>query len=289
MRRNGERLGVIGAGNIGGAIAMNLVADGHRVVVHDADPRRCGALVAAGAAVAANPAEVAAESAITFTSLPGPAAMEAVAGQWLEAAPRGAVLVDLTTNAPTTVRRVGDRFAAAERGLLEAPLSGGAVGAQNRQLVFMTGGDRAIYESLAICEYLAARHGSDLIVAPDEPERPEFVQWLLYGEATLQAPLSAMARVRRIRNTTPEMQAGIDAVLSDARHSLSMRVKLLEQRLEGRDFLVVGRMTLADISVGYPLNNMGKPDFASLLGPRATAYRERLLARPAFQRAAAVP
>ena len=150
-------------------------------------------------------------------------------------------------------------------------------------------GDRAIYESLAICEYLAARHGSDLIVAPDEPERPEFVQWLLYGEATLQAPLSATARVRRIRNTTPEMQAGIDAVLSDARHSLSMRVKLLEQRLEGRDFLVAGRMTLADISVGYPLNNMGKPDFASLLGPRATAYRERLLARPAFQRAAAVP
>ena len=86
------------------------------------------------------------------------------------------------------------------------------------------------------------------------------------------------------------MQAGIDAVLSDARHSLSMRVKLLEQRLEGRDLLVAGRMTLADISVGYPLYNMGRrPHFASLLGPRATAYRERLLARPAFQRAAAVP
>ena len=37
-------------------------------------------------------------------------------------------------------------------------------------------GDRAIYESLAICEYLAARHGSDLIVAPDEPERPAVVR-----------------------------------------------------------------------------------------------------------------
>jgi glutathione S-transferase len=99
-----------------------------------------------------------------------------------------------------------------------------------------------------------------------------------------------MARVGRIRNKTPEMQTGIDAVLADARHSLSMRAKLLEQRLEGRDFLVAGRMTLADISVGYPLyNTMGKPHFASLLGPRATAYRERLLARPAFQRAAAVP
>jgi glutathione S-transferase len=48
-------------------------------------------------------------------------------------------------------------------------------------------------------------------------------------------------------------------------------------------------MTLADISVGYALYNVGKADFASLLGPRAAAYRERLLARPAFQRAAAVP
>jgi len=114
------------------------------------------------------------------------------------------------------------------------------------------------------------------------------VQWLLYGEATLQASLSAMAHVRCIQNKTPEMQPGIDAVLSEARHSLSMRVKLLEQRLEGRDFLVAGRMTLADISVGYPLN-MGRAHLTSLLGPRAVAYRERLLARPAFQRAAAVP
>jgi glutathione S-transferase len=48
-------------------------------------------------------------------------------------------------------------------------------------------------------------------------------------------------------------------------------------------------MTLADISVGFPLNNMGKPGFAPLLGPRATAYRDRLLARPAFQRAMAIP
>src|SRR5262245_32996993 len=90
-------------------------------------------------------------------------------------------------------------------------------------------GDRAIYDSLAICEYLVARHGSDLVVAPDEPERPEFVQWLLYGEATLQAPLSVMARVGRIRNKTPEMQTGIAAVLAAARHSPSMRAKRREQ------------------------------------------------------------
>ena len=152
----------------------------------------------------------------------------------------------------------------------------------------MVDGDRVMTESLAICEYLAAKHESDLLVAADEPEWPEFQQWLLYGEATLQAPMSAMARIGRIRNQTPEMQAGIDAVKADFRHSLSMRLKLLEQRLDGRDFLAAGRMTLADISVGYPLFGIGKGGFESLLGPRSAAYRERLLARSTFQRALAV-
>jgi glutathione S-transferase len=149
-------------------------------------------------------------------------------------------------------------------------------------------GERRIYESLAICECLAARHGSDLLVAPDEPEWPEFRQWLLYGEATLQVPMSARARVRRIRNQTPEMQPGIEAVKADFRHSLLMRLELLEHRLDGRDYLVAGRMTLADISVGYPLFNSGKAGFDSMLGPRSTAYSQRLLSRPAFQRALSV-
>jgi glutathione S-transferase len=149
-------------------------------------------------------------------------------------------------------------------------------------------GERRIYESLAICEYLAARHGSDLLVAPDEPEGPEFRQWLLYGEATLQVPMSARARVGRIPNQTPEMQPGIEAVKADFRHSLRMRLELLEHRLDGRDFLVAGRMTLADISVGYPLFNIGKTGFEAMLSPRSAAYRRRLLSRPAFQRALSV-
>ena len=65
-------------------------------------------------------------------------------------------------------------------------------------------------------------------------------------------------------------------------------LKSLEQHLEGRDFLVAGRLTLADISVGYPLHLMAVFGLDALLGPRATAYRERLRTRPAFVRAAAV-
>ena len=134
-------LGVIGLGNIGSAIAANLVADGHAVTVADTDAARCAALVAKGAVAAADTAAVARASAITFTSLPTPRVFETVAGDWLAAAPADAVLVDLSTNAPALMRVVGARCAAAGRHLVEAPLSGGAPGAQGRMLVFMVGGD----------------------------------------------------------------------------------------------------------------------------------------------------
>jgi 3-hydroxyisobutyrate dehydrogenase-like beta-hydroxyacid dehydrogenase len=141
-----QRLGFIGAGNIGGAIAANLLADGHRLRVHDVDAARLEPLVAAGATAAADPGQVARESAITFVSVPTPAVMEEVALAWLTGSAPGDVLIDLTTNAPDTVRRVGARLAAEKRHLLEAPLTGGAPGARARWLVFMVGGEIAVYE-----------------------------------------------------------------------------------------------------------------------------------------------
>jgi len=136
-------VGVIGLGNIGGAIAANLVADGHTVAVADTDATRCAALAAKGARAAGDTAGVARDSEIVFTSLPAPRVFEEVAGHWLAAAPAGAVLVDLSTNAPALMRSVGARCAAAGRHLVEAPLTGGAPGAQARMLVFMVGGDEA--------------------------------------------------------------------------------------------------------------------------------------------------
>ena len=141
-----QRVGVIGAGNIGGAIAANLIADGHSVVVHDTDASRCAPLAAAGALVGASATAVAQKSAITFTSLPNAAAMDAVAHAWLQGAAPGSVLVDLTTNAPATVRAVGARLKSEGCHLLESPLTGGAPGAKARMLVFMIGGESTVYE-----------------------------------------------------------------------------------------------------------------------------------------------
>ena len=133
------RVGVVGLGNIGGAIAANLVADGHAVTVADADPTRAAAVE--GAVAVATAGEVGAESEVTFTSLPTPEVVAAVAEAWAASAHPGSILVDLSTTDPAGNRALADRLEASGHHLVEAPLTGGAVGAQGRTLVFMVGGD----------------------------------------------------------------------------------------------------------------------------------------------------
>ena len=150
-------------------------------------------------------------------------------------------------------------------------------------------GEVRLSESMAICDYLATKHGSPLVVPPNDPERPQFLQWLWYGESTLMTPLSRLNIVRQVERKF-ERKGGpeVDAIIAGARDHVAERLKMLEQRLAGRDFLVAGRLTLADISVSYPLHLVGMLGVDNLLGPRSVAYHERLRARPAHQRAIAV-
>ncbi len=140
------QVGVIGLGNIGGGVAANLAADGHAVLVLDRDPARSAPLAALGATVTADPAAVARSAEITFLSLPTPSIVDSVAAAWLTGAERGSILVDLSTNAPASIRALGARVGAGGCHLLEAPVTGGAPGAQARKLVFIVGGDAEVYQ-----------------------------------------------------------------------------------------------------------------------------------------------
>ena len=139
----------------------------------------------------------------------------------------------------------------------------------------ITDGDMTLTESLAICEYVARKHGSDLIVMPDHPDYYNYLQLMYFGEATLAPPLGWARRF-----------ASHPTGVSDAREKFGERLEFLEVALaDGREYLVAGRLTLADISVGYTLGLSELFGLHDLIPPAIVAYEDRLKARPAYQRA----
>ena len=122
------RIGFIGTGTMGTPIAGCLIAAGHRLTVYDIRRKATDTLRQQGADVAQTPRALAEASEVVFTSLPGPKEVEAAALDpetgLLAGLPGGSAYIDLTTNAPETVRRVA--AASRERGVafLDAPVSG---------------------------------------------------------------------------------------------------------------------------------------------------------------------
>ena len=130
-------------------MARNLAKGGHELTVFDKRKEAADELLSMGAAWAGSPAAVAEASEAVFTSLPGPREVEEVAlgeGGLLSGAGPGTTYFDLSTVDPDTIQRVA--LAARARGVtvLDAPVSGGTVGAEKATLCVMVGGDRSVYE-----------------------------------------------------------------------------------------------------------------------------------------------
>jgi 3-hydroxyisobutyrate dehydrogenase len=143
------KIGFIGLGLMGSSMALNARAGGHELTVHDLRRDAAAPHLAAGAKWA-DTARLAAEGAeVVFTSLPGPREVESVAlaDDGLLAGMRsGTAWFDLTTNSPSLIRRLHEKFTARGMHLLDAPVSGGPVGAKTRKLALWVGGDRAVFD-----------------------------------------------------------------------------------------------------------------------------------------------
>jgi 3-hydroxyisobutyrate dehydrogenase-like beta-hydroxyacid dehydrogenase len=145
-------------------MAKRLLDAGHALVVCDRVEAATAPLVAAGATRAASPREVAAACRVVLTSLPGPAQVDEVAASLLEGARPGDIHVDLSTSAFDAVRALAAREAAAGVHLVDAPVSGGAMGASQGTLTVMASGDRAAFERV---EPLLSAFGKNIFYLGD--------------------------------------------------------------------------------------------------------------------------
>ncbi len=145
------RVGVIGLGNMGGPMALNLMKAGHTLVVHDVRRQAAAPHLERGAKWAEGPTALARESELILTSLPGPQEVEAVAlgaHGIIHGAVPGSVYADLSTGSPTVMRRIYAAFKDKGVHVLDAPVSGGVWGAEHGTLQVMVGGDEAIYREV---------------------------------------------------------------------------------------------------------------------------------------------
>nr|WP_230203199.1 NAD(P)-dependent oxidoreductase [Parafrankia discariae] len=151
MSPESTRVGWIGTGVMGASMCGHLLRGGYRVTVTTRSRDSAAGLLAAGATWADSPAEVAAGSDVVFSMVGLPADVREVllgpAGALAGAAP-GAVLVDMTTSEPALAVEIGRAAGEVGAHALDAPVSGGDVGARNATLSIMVGGPVDVFEAV---------------------------------------------------------------------------------------------------------------------------------------------
>lgn len=139
------RIGFIGLGNMGGPMAANLVKAGHGVQGFDLSPSCCDAAKAEGVSIAARAVEAVGGADVIITMLPAGRHVVSVWEEVLPAAARGALFIDCSTIDVDSARKAHALAEAAGMASLDAPVSGGTVGAKGASLTFMVGGEEAAF------------------------------------------------------------------------------------------------------------------------------------------------
>lgn len=145
------KVGFIGLGIMGKPMARNVLRGGYPLVVYDLLPTAMQELTADGATVVASPADLARAVDVVLLCLPDSPDVEAAlrGEQGVLAGTRpGQVIVDMSSIAPATARRLAQEAAQLGAVLLDAPVSGGQVGAQQATLSIMVGGDAEALEQV---------------------------------------------------------------------------------------------------------------------------------------------
>ena len=200
-----ETIGFIGLGLMGRPMAKNLLKAGYPVVVHSRSRGPVDELVDAGARAAATPAAAARQATRIITMVPDSPDVELVldgADGVFSAMQPGTIVIDMSSITPATARRLATKARVLGGGMLDAPVSGGDIGAINGTLSIMVGGDAADF--IAVKPILDVMGNPEKVVHVGESGAGQLCklcnQMVIGGTLAVVAEALALAR-----------KAGVDA------------------------------------------------------------------------------
>ena len=144
-----QKIGWIGVGIMGGAMARNLMKAGYEVHIYARRPEKAADLAADGAVFHGSIAECVKASEVVITMVGFPQDVEEVyfpPGNILDSAAQGTILIDMTTTSPTLARRISQEGAKRSLRVLDAPVTGGDSGARAGTLSILAGGSKADFD-----------------------------------------------------------------------------------------------------------------------------------------------
>lgn len=147
-----ESIAFIGTGVMGASIVKHLLDNGHAVAIYTRTKEKAAPLLALGASWASTPAEAIAGRDIAFTMVGYPKDVEEVyfgENGLFQTAKEGSVVIDMTTSEPTLAKKIYSHAQTLGVASLDAPVSGGDIGAQNGTLSIMIGGDKEAFEKVS--------------------------------------------------------------------------------------------------------------------------------------------
>jgi len=147
---------------------------------------------------------------------------------------------------------------------------------------FFVEGDTEMTESSGICHYLVERFNKQEFALPaGHPEFGDFLNWLYHSDATLTFPITLVLRYSELE---PEERRQ-PQVVEDYSKWYIARLRRLDAHIADREYLVGDKFTIADIAVGYALFFGRLQALDGEYTPQVSGYLDRLIKRPAFQRA----
>jgi len=266
-----EKLGIVGLGIMGGAMARNLVAAGWQVLGHDIDAKRCSELQEAGVAIRPDAAALAREVPVLLLSLPSPAAALATARAIAASGAERRIVIEASTLALKDKLAIEAELRAAGHVVLDCPISGTGAQAVTKDLVIYASGDSQSIEALRPLFFGFSRAVHD-VGAFGNGSRMKFVANLLvaiHNVASAEAMVLGVKSGLDPRQVVELVASGagtsrvfeLRAPMMAARHyqPASMRMEIWQ-----KDMAVIGQFA-AELGCPTPLLSATLPIYASAM------------------------